>query len=801
MLSYRVGIWSRLLLAFSFIAGINVLVGVIALLIFERSEQVVEQLAEEYIPDLVQVSGFVKVGGEVVAMAPNILFTDDEESRKVVKRELENLLHSLNEQLEILAIARPEMRARVENLVVLLADNLKALQSSVKQRGELQNHLNRLTEKLRWLYADLIDEVDPLKQDYTYNLDAEIDRIIDAARERQREISSVDLQKSRISKESVEKIHSNGVLLVSLMVQGASLQTVSQLENLSALAADAIALLRQDMKKLEGDISSLTLINVLGEIYQLAEGENSIFSLRTRILANEAQGREILKRNRVYIEDLNSAIKEIVKRAEEVSGVATVGTRRTLQRAKTTLLLMVLISLVTVAGFMWFYVRGNIVARLSALSRAMRAIARGDLGYQVPKGGVDEIGRMAIALRVFRDTAQAVEDANAQAIIDNAAAGLVLADTDGTIRFFNPEAKKLFHVDSDSMAGTSVYDIVSKEDQEIFIFDCNTVRESVDKKHLCRTLVGRRLDGSSFPMDIFIRRVVQRSNTRLMVTVHDVTEREHAHELLSKRVREKTDHLRRINIKLRDEVRQRRRIEGELVQAGKLAALGQFSAGIGHELNQPLSAIRYYLHNGVKLLERGQAETHIQNLSKMEELVERMAKMINHLKTFARVQSAQLNPVIITDTIQRALELVGGRLEENKVSVIRNNFDKECKVYAEETRLEQVLVKIIRNLINRNKDNALEASKDHAEGGGELEINIEQTERVVTLTVCDNGPGITAEPHEKVFDPFYTTKEVGRGLGLGLSIAYNMVKGFGGSMSAMNRETGGACFTVTLQKV
>jgi C4-dicarboxylate-specific signal transduction histidine kinase len=663
--SFRVGIWSRLLMAFGFISGITVLVGIIALLIFDSSERVVEQLAEEHIPELAQVSDFVKLGGQIAAVAPSILSTDDESTREAVRRDLDSLVSRLKQRLQSLTVARPSLHTTLERLVRNLETNLTGLQLSVNRQSELQHRLNRMTERLRWLYIDLIGEIDPLKQDYTYNLEAEIERIIDAAREGQTQISADKLQTSRVAKESVEKVRSDGVLLVSLMVQGASLETMSQLDNLSALSTDAVATLRQDMAKLKDDIGALTLRSVLEDIYPLAEGDDSVFAVRRTLLANNIRGREILKQNRLHVAELESVINDIVVQAEEVAGQATASTRLNLRRAKTSMVFMVVISLVTVVAVMWFYVRGSIVARLSALSTSMRAIARGDLDHRVPEGGTDEIGRMAVALRVFRDTAQAV--------------------------------------------------------------------------------------------------------------------------------REKTDHLRRINVKLREEVKERRRIENELVQTGKLAALGQFSASIAHELNQPLSAIRYYLHNAAKLLERGQTRIHQENLAKMDELVERMAKMINHLKTFARYQSDLLEEVDVTRAIDRALELLSGRLEAGGIEVIRRCPPQGSTAYADAARLEQVLVNILSNGIDA-------AGGSCSEHGGLLTVVVTENETSLTIAIGDNGPGIQAKPPEVVFDPFYTTKEVGRGLGLGLSIAYNIVKGFGGRITAVNQESGGACFSIILRK-
>jgi two-component system, NtrC family, phosphoglycerate transport system sensor histidine kinase PgtB len=788
---HRLGIWSRLLMAFSFISAITVLVGIIALLIFNSSKQVVAQLAEEHIPELIQVSDFVKLGGQIVAVAPNILSTDDESTREAVHRDLDSLVSRLKQRLQSLTVARPALHTSLESLVKRLETNLTDLQLSVNRQSALQRRLNRITERLRWLYIDLIGEVDPLKQDYTYNLEAEIERVIDAAWEGQKRISADELQVSRMAKESVEKVRSDGVLLVSLMVQGASSESMPQVDHLSALSADTVATLREDMARLKDDVGALTLRSVMEDIYALADGGDSVFVVRRSLLSNAIRGREILKQNRLLVAELESAINDIVVQAEQVAGQATASTRLILRRAKTSMILMVLVSLVTVVVVMLFYVRGSIVARLSALSTSMRAIAGGDLDHQVPAGGSDEIGRMAEALRVFRDTAQAVEEANAQAIIDNAAVGLVLADTDGTIRLCNPEAAQLFRAEGGDMVGTCLHEIVCDDDRDRFIHHCVRVLDTKGSSKVCDTLSGRRRDGSDFPVDIFIRKVLQRRASRLMITLHDVTERELAHELLRVRVREKTDHLRRINVKLRAEVKERRRIESELVQTGKLAALGQFSAGIAHELNQPLSAIRYYLHNAVKLLERGQTKVHQDNLTKMEELVERMARMINHLKTFARYQSDLLQEVDVTRAIGRALELLNGQLEKGGIEVIRRYPSGGCTAWADAARLEQVLVNILSNGIDAAGENGRQ---------GLLTVTVTENKASLAIAIGDNGPGIQVDPPEAVFDPFYTTKEVGRGLGLGLSIAYSIVKGFGGRITAANQKKGGACFSVILQK-
>ncbi len=792
MIPARVNIWTRLLLAFVFISSLTLLVGVMALLIFGYSSTLMEEISEEHLPEIVQVAEFARIGGEIVAVAPNILTAPDDDVRTAVKKDLDHLLTQISEQLETLSIPQSEFRERVEKVVTSLKDNLNDLQQSVALQGEQHRLLDRKTERLRWLYADLMGELEPLSQDYAYNVDAEVERIVDRAKEGANDVSATLLQQSMKVKEAIEKTRSNSALLVNLMMQASTLENRDRLENMGMLAEDTIATLIQDMKDLKDDISSLTLRQTLADVNNLAVGKESVFTIKAGIIDYDVQGQDILKLNRVYVADLNKIIDEIVLKSETKVNAAAAGTRDTLRRAHTALVLMVLLSFITVAAVMWFYVRGSIVKRLANLSKSMRAISKGNLSYEVVESGNDEIGKMAAALKVFRDTAIEVEEANAQAIIDNAAVGLILANPDGIIHALNPRAEELFAADPEILVGTSAFKIVVPGDRERLEHACSEILNGAEDDYDVDTYSCRKVNETCFPTDIFITKVQQRSSIRLMITVHDVTEREQAHELLRARVREKTDHLRKINEKLREEVKERKRVQNELVQAGKLAALGQLSAGIAHELNQPLSAIRYYLHNAEKLLELDEVELHRKNLEKMEELVERMASMINHLKNFARRQQEQLGRINIVPVIDRALELFSEKIEKNNIRVIRENEATLIEAYGEETGLEQVLLNII--------GNAIDVLLDNPEDDRELSIKVGERNDKITIDIMDNGSGLTVQAPEVVFDPFYTTKEVGQGLGLGLSISYNLIKSFGGAINAVNCQTGGAVFTVTLQK-
>ena len=269
-----------------------------------------------------------------------------------------------------------------------------------------------------------------------------------------------------------------------------------------------------------------------------------------------------------------------------------------------------------------------------------------------------------------------------------------------------------------------------------------------------------------------------------------------ANAALEARVQERTAALSQTNAQLRREVREREEAEAalkqaqaDLVQAGKLSALGQMSAGISHELNQPLMAIRSFAENGQQFLERGRVEVAGENLGRISDLARRMGRIIQNLRAFVRNEAEPVSKVDLVHVVEAALELTAARLRSDGVVMDWRPPATPVFVRGGEVRLSQVFV----NLIN----NAADAMAGQAER--HIRIAIEAGPAAVTVTVRDQGPGITAP--EKLFEPFYTTKAVGsgEGMGLGLSISYGLVQSFGGRIRGVNVEDGGgAMFIVEL---
>ena len=267
-----------------------------------------------------------------------------------------------------------------------------------------------------------------------------------------------------------------------------------------------------------------------------------------------------------------------------------------------------------------------------------------------------------------------------------------------------------------------------------------------------------------------------------------------ANTALEARVSERTAELIQANSRLRREVRERQEAEAalnkaqaDLVQAAKLSALGQMSAGISHELNQPLMAIGSFAENGAQFLQRGRPDTAAENLTRIAELARRMGRIIRNLRAFARQESEAPVKVDIVQVLDGVLELAGPRMRQDGVQLDYDRPSQPVWVLGGEVRLGQVFLNLVTNAMD-----AMAASDRRVLGlsisGGEP----------LTVDVRDTGPGI--DDPGKVFDPFYTTKAVGaaEGMGLGLSISYGIVQSFGGDIRGRNLADG-AAFSVRLE--
>lgn len=230
-----------------------------------------------------------------------------------------------------------------------------------------------------------------------------------------------------------------------------------------------------------------------------------------------------------------------------------------------------------------------------------------------------------------------------------------------------------------------------------------------------------------------------------------------------------------------------REAQDGLVHAAKMAALGQMSAALAHEINQPLTALQMQLGSLRLLLDSGRPEAVRDGLQRIDGLLQRMAALTGHLKTFARKTPAGLSErLCLGDVLEQALQLLAPRMRSEQVE-LRTQIDDEAEVLGDAIRIEQVILNLLHNALD-----AMAESETRI-----LLVRIVREDDGCLLSVEDSGGGIAEETLGRVFEPFFTTKPVGQGLGLGLAVSYGIVRDLGGTLEAHNGELG-AVFTLRL---
>jgi len=269
--------------------------------------------------------------------------------------------------------------------------------------------------------------------------------------------------------------------------------------------------------------------------------------------------------------------------------------------------------------------------------------------------------------------------------------------------------------------------------------------------------------------------------------------RERRQKLISRRKARDAVALVEMNKRLQEEIDEHNRTDkalreaqAELVQSSKLAALGHMAAGIVHELNQPIAAIRTHAASGRLLLERQETDKLRSTLTAITRMTEHLGSITVQLKTFARKSPTFRESIVLQECLEDALTMTAALINEAEVSLIKNLPDTPLVIHGNRGRVNQVLVNLIRNAVDAMR----------AETTKKLHISMTVDQQQVVLSIADSGSGVRDQDMEEIFTPFFTTKEVGEGLGLGLSISYRIITDLGGSIRVLNNAEGGATFMV-----
>lgn len=281
----------------------------------------------------------------------------------------------------------------------------------------------------------------------------------------------------------------------------------------------------------------------------------------------------------------------------------------------------------------------------------------------------------------------------------------------------------------------------------------------------------------------------------LLILALSMYGRERRLKKLSRKKLKEAELFKQINLRLQEEVEEHCRTEqalrdaqAELVQSSKLAALGQMAAGIVHELNQPIAAMRTYAASGRLLLDREQKEKAYDTLNEVTRITDHMAAITTQLKIFAHKTPRRKEKVELHVCLDGALSMTAALLDEAGIELKKHLPEQPVIVDGDRGRIEQVLVNLIRNGVDAMREVTQRC----------LQMTLKTDEEMAEIIITDSGTGIEEQYLDELFNPFFTTKEVGEGLGLGLSISYRIVTDLDGTIRAINSQQGGASFIVSL---
>jgi two-component system C4-dicarboxylate transport sensor histidine kinase DctB len=248
--------------------------------------------------------------------------------------------------------------------------------------------------------------------------------------------------------------------------------------------------------------------------------------------------------------------------------------------------------------------------------------------------------------------------------------------------------------------------------------------------------------------------------------------------------------LRETTIEVERREQELREKQEQLVQAGKLATLGELTTGVAHELNNPLNNIGLFVGNAVDLVQLGESDKEriVREMERALQQVRKATEIISHLRTFGRAAPFSRDPVSLRQVLTQALSLMHEQLRLRAIQVTTQLGSEEPVVLGNALQLEQVFV----NLLTNARDAVAESPRKV------IHISMTVQAQTVEVTFADSGPGVPPGLEHRIFDPFFTTKEVGQGTGLGLSITYGIIKELGGTISVVSPPGEGATFLIRL---
>ncbi|MBC7907726.1 MAG: GAF domain-containing protein [Rhodospirillaceae bacterium] len=338
----------------------------------------------------------------------------------------------------------------------------------------------------------------------------------------------------------------------------------------------------------------------------------------------------------------------------------------------------------------------------------------------------------------------------------------IIVHSQGTVLFANAASAKVFAAGQIDLLGRRVLDLIHDDFQ---VEVAQRIANPPTQRHIFEYRM-MRMDGSEFEAEVAATTITFHGLAARILVIRDVTDR--------------------------------KQVQQQLVQATKLATLGEMAAGLVHELSQPLNIIRLTAEGALLFIERGKAtqEFQSQQFQLVADQAQRTAEIIDDIRIFSRRDTSPVQVFDAAAAVASALGVLEGQLRTDDIILTTDLPDLAVLVRGRRVQLEQVVMNLLSNAqhaLKERRDVAGEDSIWHAE----ITVSAKRHGRNLIITVADSGPGIPPAVRARIFEPFFTTKEAGRGTGLGLSVSFSIISSMGGCLEVVD-QSGGACFAITL---
>ena len=773
-------IGSRLVAAFTCILLMICLVSAVAFTTWNTLENQVDLMIDENIPALKASYQIERSSAELQAYLNEIHTTQNLVRLNQLKLGLQNKINEIKQTtIELTTI--PLVNSLRQEYHRLDAD-IQEYTEQLIQKLKLKQNLDKISETILWLHQDIVDEVNPLRQEVEWQITHDRAITLNAATQTALYTDFSTLQMLTINENEL-------ISLVQEVIRQHQQRNLNSAFQFIGYKTDEIQTLSNTLLH---NAASITHRQLLLELIELVQPEGRLHTVLQQIatITKQTNSQEVMIKERLNYQQ--EQVKNLVTKASsELNGIK-LKAKKTVSMGNGVLLIVLLFALFSSAFICTYFVRKRIVGRLNDLSLALNAVVAGEVSLPISVTGQDEIGKLGTNLRNFCSQMQQIEKTNALNLINNTQASIITCTTEGVIESMNSSAKELFALlSSSSVESEDIWNLFeSKEHQQlksIFFPNSTLLRDGAYNLTLAINHTHHQIRYFRLDLRVF----QQNTHPKVIITLTDITEQENITRWLEQKVQEKTQSLTTTNAALQDEIEERKRAEfnlvatqDELIQAAKMAVVGQAMTTLAHELNQPLSALSTYIFTVQMTYDSNQYPDIHNTMEKMNEICERMDQIIANLRSFSKKPMVP-NPAVIVglqQAAENAIGIVAYRAKQHNIQ-LRNHLGDNCLCIGELIQIEQVLVNLFIN--------SCDALAPFVDKQGKVEIiELSRTDQFIIIACCDNGSGFGCDIINQLFTPFTTTKEVG--LGLGLSICRSIMTRLKGSIQLASTLDGGA---------